>query len=110
VGGELAGDLLGFELAIEGFEDPILEDVAVVGLYFAEDEAEAGWADVEDYGFGFEGFSGIVNLQGHVALFFEGGGGFEEAALQAQFGYTRRETRFGRVFGSDLGISIEGKS
>src|SRR6267378_3601659 len=37
----LAGNLLGFELAVEGFDDPVLEDVAVAGLYFAEDEAEA---------------------------------------------------------------------
>jgi hypothetical protein len=28
----LAGDLLGLELAIEGFEDPVLEDVAVARL------------------------------------------------------------------------------
>jgi hypothetical protein len=33
----LAGDLLGLELAIEGFEDPVLEDVAIARLYFAED-------------------------------------------------------------------------
>ncbi len=37
----LAGDLLGFELAIEGFDDPVLENVAIAGLYFAEDETEA---------------------------------------------------------------------
>jgi hypothetical protein len=37
----LAGNLLGFELAIEGFEDPVLEDVAEAGLYLAKHEAEA---------------------------------------------------------------------
>ena len=58
----LAGDLLGLELAIEGFEDPSLEDFAVPGLYFAEDETQAGWPGVEDYRFGLEGFSGFANF------------------------------------------------
>jgi hypothetical protein len=107
---ESAWDLLEFELAIEGFEDPGLESVAVAGLYFAEDEAEAGGAGVEDDGFGFEGFSGIANLEGHVALFFERGGGFEETALQAQFGHACGENRLGRAIGNDLGVSIEGKA
>jgi hypothetical protein len=106
----LAGDLLGFELAVEGFEDPVLEDFAVAGLYFAEDETEAGWPGVEDYRFGFEGFSGFANFQIHVALFVEGSRGFEETALQAQFGRPCGEHRFRRGFGSDLGIRVEGKS
>jgi hypothetical protein len=75
--------LLGLELAIEGFEDPVLEDVAMAGLYFAEDEAKAGWTDIEDYCFGFEGFTGFVNLQVHLVLFFEGGSRLDEAAQQA---------------------------
>jgi hypothetical protein len=79
----LAGDLLGFELAIEGFEDPVLEDFARAGLYFAEDETEARWPDVEDNCFGFEGFSGVANLHQDVVLLFEGGGGFEKTAKQA---------------------------
>jgi hypothetical protein len=29
--------LLGLELAIEGFEDPVLEDVAIARLYVPED-------------------------------------------------------------------------
>ena len=58
----LAGNLLGFELAIEGFENPFLQNVAIAGLYFAEDEAQAGWPGVKDYCFGFERFSGVVNL------------------------------------------------
>jgi hypothetical protein len=106
----LAGDLLGFELAVEGFEDPGLEDFAVAGFYFAEEQAEAGGAGVEDDGFGFEGFAGIVNFQSDMALFFEGGSGLEEAALQAEFGDTSGKNRFGRVLGSDFGVSVEGKS
>jgi hypothetical protein len=39
--GRLAGDLLEFELAIEGFEDPGLESVAVAGFYFAKEETQA---------------------------------------------------------------------
>jgi len=77
----LAGDLLGFELAIEGFEDPVLEDFAVAGLYFAEDETQAGWPGVEDQRFGLEGFTGFANFQIHVVLFLKGRSGFEETAL-----------------------------
>lgn len=64
----LAGNLLGFELAIEGFEDPVLEDVAEAGLYVAKHEAQARWPGVKDYRLGFERFSGIVNLQQYGVL------------------------------------------
>jgi len=83
IGDELAGDLLGLELAVEGFENPGLEDVAVAWLYLAVEEAEAGGASVEDDGFGFEGLAFIVNLEQDAVLFFERGGGFEETAQQA---------------------------
>jgi len=106
----LAGDLLGFELAVECYKDPVLEDFAVAGLYFAEDETEAGWPGVEDHRFGLEGFTGFANFQIHVALCLKGGSGFEETALQAQLGYPSGETRFRRSFGSDFGIRVEGKA
>ena len=67
----LAGNLLGFELAFEGFEDPVLEDVAVAGLHVAIGEADARGPGVEDDCFGFEGFSLIVNLEQDAVLFFE---------------------------------------
>lgn len=107
---KLAGDLLGFELAVEGFEDPVLEDVAIAGLDFSKEEAQAGWPGVKDYRFGFEGFAGVVNFQEDLALFRKGRGGFEEAALQAQFGDTPRDNRFRRAFRSDFGCCVERKS
>jgi hypothetical protein len=102
--------LLGFELAVEGFEDPVLEDCAIAGLYVAEGETQTGWADIKDYSFGFEGFTGVSNFQEHMVLFFEGGRGFEEAALQAQFGHTSGENRFGRAIRSDFGSCVERKT
>ena len=68
----LAGNLLGFELAIESFEDPLLQDVPEMGLDFAEDETQAGGASIEDYCFGLEMIAGIANLEQHEALHFEG--------------------------------------
>lgn len=106
----LAGDLLGLELAVEGFEDPVLEEVAVAGLYFAEGDAEAGGTGVEDHGFSFEGFAGFMDLEQDAAFFFERGGGFEEAALQAEFGDAAGDERFWRGFRSDLGVGVEGKT
>jgi hypothetical protein len=106
----LAGDLLGFELAVEGLEDPVLEDFAVARLYFAEDETQAGWPGVEDHRFGLEGFFGFANFHIHVALLLKGRSGFEETALQAQLGHPRGETRFRRGFRSDFGIRVEGKA
>jgi hypothetical protein len=102
--------LLGFELAIEGFEDPVLEDVAIAGLDFSKEEAQAGCPGVEDYGFGFEGFAALVNFQVHLALFRKGRGGFEKAALEAQFGDTAGDNRFRRAFGSDFGVGVKGES
>ena len=107
---ELAGDLLGFELAVKGFEDPVLEDIAIAGLDFSKEEAQAGWPGVKDYSFRFEGFAGIVNFQEHLAFFRKGRGGFEKAALQAQFGDTSWDDRFRRAFGSDFGGCVERKS
>ena len=78
---ELTGDLLGFELAVEGFDDPVLEGVAVARFYVAEGEANARGTSVEDDGFGFEGFSALVDSYEDVALLMERGRGFEEAAL-----------------------------
>jgi hypothetical protein len=102
--------LLGFELAFEGFEDPGLESFAVAGLYFTEDEAEARRTGVKDDGFGFEGFASLANFEQNAVLFFERGGGFEEAALQAQLGYARWENRLRRAFGDELGVSVKGKA
>jgi hypothetical protein len=106
----LAGNLLGFELAVEGLEDPVLEDVSVAGLYSAEGETQAGWADVEDDGFGLEGFSGVANLQQYLMFLLEGGRGFEETALQAQLGYPPGDNGFRRGFRSDVGVRVEGKA
>jgi hypothetical protein len=106
----LAKDLLGFELAVEGFEDPVLEDVAVARLDVAEDEADAGGTMVEDDSFSFERFTGIVNLEEQVAFQFEGGTRFDKAALKAEFGDTSGEHRFGRVCRGDFGGCIERKS
>ena len=112
-GGNMAGlarDLLGFELAVEGFENPVLEDVALAGFYVAEDEAKARRASVENDGFGFEGFSGLVDSYEDVALLEERGRGFQEAALQADFRDTAGNSRFGRGFGRDFGCGIKRKS
>lgn len=106
----LAGDLLGFELAVEGFEYPVLEGVAVTGFYVAEDEAKARETGVEDDGFRFEGFAGLVDSDEDVALLVERGRGFEEAALQADFRDTAGNRRFGRGFGRDFGCGIKRKS
>jgi hypothetical protein len=106
----LAGDLLGFELAVEGFEDPVLEDFAMAGFYFTEDEAEARGAMVEDDGFGFEGFAIVVNLEQDVALQFEQGGGFEETALEAEFGDAAGGDGFRRGLRSDFGMGVKGKA
>ena len=106
----LAGNLLGFELAVEGFKDPVLEDIAEAGLYIAENETQARWPNIEDYCFGFEGFTGIANLQQYLMVLLEGGGGFEETALQAQLGYTPGNKGFRRAFRSDLCVSVERKS
>lgn len=105
-----AGDLLGLELAVEGFENPILEDVAIAGLDCAEDQADAGLPGVEDDCFGFERFAVLENPQEDAALNIKGGGGFEEAAHQAELGDTAGDGRFGRGFGSDFGGCVERKS
>ena len=106
----LPRDLLGLKLAVEGFEDPVLEDVAIAGLDAAEDQADAGFACVEDDRLGFERFAVLVNPQQDAALRLKGGGGFDEAAHQAELGDTAGESRFGRAFGSDFGGCVEGKS
>ena len=109
-GRRLAGDLLGFELAVEGFENPVLEGVAVARLYVTEDEAETGGAGVEDDGFGFERFSGLADSYEDVALLVERGRGFEEAALQAEFGHAAWKCSLGRAVGGDFGCGIKRKS
>ena len=107
IGDLLGGDLLGLELAVQGFEDPVLEDFAVAGLDCAEDQAEAGLAGVEDDCFGFERFAVFVNAQRDTTFKIEGGGSLDEAAHQAEFGDTAGESRLGRAFGSDFGGCIE---
>lgn len=106
----LPGDLLGFELAVEGFEDPVLEDFAIAGLYVSKGEAKARGAGVENDGFGFKRFTRVVDRHEDVALFMERRGGFEEATLQAKLGDTPGKSRFGRTLGSDFGSGVEGKS
>ena len=54
---QLIGGLQGFELVIEGLEDPLLEDVSEVGLDFAEDETDARRPDIKDGCFGLELFT-----------------------------------------------------
>jgi hypothetical protein len=102
--------LLGFELAIEGFDDPILEDVAEAGLNFAKDEAQAGWPGVKDYRFGLKRFSGIVNLEQYSVLRLKGGGCLQETAHQADLCDVGGEHRFRRTLRSDFGVCVEGKS
>jgi len=82
----------------------------VAGLDCAEDQAEAGFAGVEDDCLGFERFVVLVNSQQDAALKIEGGGGLDEAAHQAEFGDTAGNSRFGQGFGSNFGGCIEGKS
>ena len=106
----LTRDLLGFELAVEGFEDPVLEGVAVAGFYVAEGETNARGAGVEDDGFGFEGFSALVDSYEDVALLVERSSGFEEAALQAEFSDTAGKRSLGRAVWRDFCCGIKGKS
>ena len=79
----LTGDLLGLELAVEGFQDPVLEDVAIARFDSAEDQADAGGTGIKDDGLGFESFTVLVNLQENGVFQFKGGGGFEKTAHQA---------------------------
>ena len=106
----LAGDLLGFELAVESFDDPVLQGVAVASLYVTEDQADARGAGIEDDGFGFEGLSVLVDSYEDLALLVERGRGFEEAALQAEFRDTAGNHRFRGGFGCDFGCAIKRKS
>ena len=108
--GGLAGDLLGLKLAVEGFENPVLEDVAIAGLDPAEDQADAGWAGIKDDGVGFEGLAVLVNLQENGTLQFKGSGGFEETAHQAEFGDASGQSRARGGLRSDFGVGVEGKS
>ncbi len=110
IGDSLGGDLLGLELAVEGFENPVLEDVAIAGFDCAEDQADAGGAGIKDDGLGFEGFAVLVNPEENGVFQFKGGGGFEEAAHQAELGDASGESRAGGGFRSDLGVGVEGKS
>ena len=103
----LAGDLLGLELAVEGFEDPVLENVTIAGLDSAEDQAEAGLPGVKDDRLGFERFVVLVNPQQDAALRLKGGGGFDETAHQAELGDTPGKSRFGRAFGGDFCGCVE---
>ena len=109
-GWKLAGDLLGLELAVEGFENPVLEDVAIAGFDSAEDQADAGGAGIKDDCLGFEGFAVLVNLEENGALQFKGSGGFEETAHQAEFGDASGQSRARGGFRSDFGVGVEGKS
>ena len=106
----LTEDLLGLELAVEGFEDPVLEDVAIAGFDSAEDQADAGGAGIKDDGLGFEGFAVLVNLQEDGVFQCKGGGGFEKTAHQAELSDAPGEGRARGGFRSDLGVGVEGKS
>lgn len=110
IGFGLPGDLLGLELAVERFENPVLKHVAIAGLDSAEDQAEAGLPGIKDDRLGFERFMILVDPQQDAALELKGGRGFDEAAHQAELGDTPGECRFGRAFVSDFGGCVEGKS
>lgn len=109
-GSELAGDLLGLELAVEGFENPVLEDVAIAGLDSTEDQAYAGGPGIKDDCLGFESFAVLVNLQVNGAFQFKGSGGFEETAHQAQLGDASGQSRARGGLRSDFGVGVERKS
>ena len=107
---EVAESTLEFELAVQGGENPFLENGAAIGIHVAKGEAHAHSGFCVGYGsFGFEVLVHMENFYEDGSLRGEGCGGLRVTAVQAEFGDAGGEGGGGRGFWGDFGGSVESK-
>jgi hypothetical protein len=99
-----------FEFAVQGGENPFLENGTAVGIHLAKGEAHAlGGFCVGYRGFGFEVLVGMENFYENGGLHGERGRSLGVTAEEAEFSDAGGKAGGGRIFRGDFCGSVERK-